>query len=349
MEWEIKEMNDPQSLTKGIQCKHLSKKYKNFLAVASLTMEVNQGDIFGFLGPNGAGKTTTIRMLCGLLSPSRGEGTVAGLDIVKDSPRIRSLIGLLPESSGYYNWMNAEEYLLHFAGLYKIDPYIGRKRAMDLLDAVGLGDKSYAPISYYSRGMKQRLGLARALINEPKIVFLDEPTLGLDPKGQQDIQKILLDLNRDKGVTIFLSSHDLSDVSYMCNRMAIIDHGILIAQGSIHELRKLVGGSMGIVITVLNSVDAETKLSKMGYRFEVNADEDSKLIDVFVMEGVQNSVNNILDTFNKIGLQLYEVRRFDVSLEEIFFRLTESSEKLNSRRSTSGGKHSLETRPHVDG
>lgn len=341
-------MNDTRSINKGIQCKGLSKRYKNFLAVASLTMEVDQGDIFGFLGPNGAGKTTTIRMLCGLLSPSRGGATVAGLDIVKDSPKIRGLIGLLPESSGYYNWMNAEEYLLHFAGLYKIDPYIGKKRARDLLDAVGLADKSFAPISYYSRGMKQRLGLARALINEPEIVFLDEPTLGLDPKGQQDIQKILLHLNQDRGVTIFLSSHDLSDVSYMCNRMAIINHGMLIAQGSIQELRKLVGGSLGVVITVLKSVDAETKLSKMGYRFEINAEDDGKLIDVFIIEGVQDSVNNILDAFDNVGLQLYEVRRFDMSLEEIFFRLTESSEseRLNLRESTSEGKHSLETKPH---
>ena len=341
-------MNGTRSSNQGIQCKGLSKKYKNFLAVASLTMEVNQGDIFGFLGPNGAGKTTTIRMLCGLLSPSLGEGTVAGLDIVKYSPRIRSLIGLLPESNGYYNWMNAEEYLLHFAGLYKIDTYLSKKRARDLLDAVGLADKSFAPISYYSRGMKQRLGLARALINEPKIVFLDEPTLGLDPKGQQDIQKILLDLNRDKGVTIFLSSHDLGDVSYMCNRMAIINHGMLIAQGSVQELSKLVGGSMGIVITVLNSMDAETKLSKMGYKFEINADEGGKLIDVFIFEGVQDSVNKILDTFNKVGLQLYEVRRLDTSLEEIFFKLTQSSESLNLRGSTAGSKHNLESKTHVE-
>jgi ABC-2 type transport system ATP-binding protein len=341
-------MNDTRYNNKGIQCKGLSKRYKNFLAVTYLTMEVNQGDIFGFLGPNGAGKTTTIRMLCGLLSPSRGEGTVAGLDIVKDSPKIRGLIGLLPESSGYYNWMNAEEYLLHFAGLYKIDPYISKKRARDLLDAVGLADKSYAPISYYSRGMKQRLGLARALINDPRIIFLDEPTLGLDPKGQQDIQRILLNLNRDKGVTIFLSSHDLGDVSSMCNRMAIINHGTLIAQGSIQELRKLAGGSMGIVITVLNSADAETKLSKMGYKFEINADDDFKLIDVFILEGIQDSVNDILDTFKKAGLQLYEVRRFDMGLEEIFFRLTESSQKLNLRESNLESEHNLETKSNVE-
>src|SRR5215831_16613691 len=225
----------------GIFTSNLSKSYRNFRAVNSLTIDVRPGDIFGFLGPNGAGKTTTIRMLCGLLSPTSGHSEVAGLDIVKDSLNIKSIIGLLPESSGFYNWMGAEEYLLYFAALYKIDAHLGKKRVKDLLERVGLATKSFVPISYYSRGMRQRLGLARALINEPQILFLDEPTLGLDPKGQQDIQKILLDLNRDKGVTIFLSSHDLSDVSVMCNSIAIINHGTLIAQGTIKELRKMVG------------------------------------------------------------------------------------------------------------
>ena len=144
----------------SISCIGLTKIYRNFKAVDSLTMDVNQGDIFGFLGPNGAGKTTTIRMLCGLLSPSAGHAMVAGLDIIKDSTTIRKIIGLLPESSGFYNWMNAEEYLLHFAALYKIEGSTAMRRTRELLESVGLADRSSAPIGYYSRGMKQRLGLA---------------------------------------------------------------------------------------------------------------------------------------------------------------------------------------------
>ena len=247
----------------SISCIGLTKTYRNFKAVDSLTMDVNQGDIFGFLGPNGAGKTTTIRMLCGLLSPSAGYAKVAGLDIIKDSTTIRKIIGLLPESSGFYNWMNAEEYLLHFAALYKIEGSTAMRRTRELLESVGLADRSSAPIGYYSRGMKQRLGLARSLINEPLIIFLDEPTLGLDPKGQQDIQKILLELNHEKGVTIFLSSHALGEVYSLCNRMAIVDHGEMVAQGSIKELRKLAGGSNGIVVSILNSEELEKKLSNL--------------------------------------------------------------------------------------
>jgi ABC-2 type transport system ATP-binding protein len=324
----------------SISCIGLTKTYRNFKAVDSLTMDVNQGDIFGFLGPNGAGKTTTIRMLCGLLSPSAGHAKVAGLDIIKDSTTIRKIIGLLPESSGFYNWMNAEEYLLHFAALYKIERSTAMRRTRELLESVGLADRSSAPIGYYSRGMKQRLGLARSLINEPRIIFLDEPTLGLDPKGQQDIQKILLELNHEKEVTIFLSSHALGDVYSLCNRMAIVDHGELVAQGSIEELRKLAGGSNGIVVSILNSEELEKKLSNLHYRFEINAGKNNKIIDVFIFEGISESINEILDAIKNIDLQIYEVRRSEMSLEDVFFKLTGT--KKYSQENTSSNNYKLE-------
>jgi ABC-2 type transport system ATP-binding protein len=307
----------------SISTSDLSKFYRNFRAVNSLTIDVSPGDIFGFLGPNGAGKTTTIRMLCGLLSPTSGYAKVAGLDIVKDSLKIRSIIGLLPESSGFYNWMSAEEYLIYFAALYKIDTHLGKKRAKDLLEKVGLATKSFVPISYYSRGMKQRLGLARTLINEPKILFLDEPTLGLDPKGQQDIQKTLLELNREKQVTIFLSSHALSEVSSLCNRIAILNRGRLVAQGSIEELRKLAGNSDGLVVRILNSPSAQKELSNIPYRIQTNTTDNNKLIDVNVSEGVSESANEIIDRFEKAGLQIYEIRRMGMSLEDVYFKLIE--------------------------
>jgi len=308
----------------GIFTSNLSKSYRNFRAVNSLTIDVRPGDIFGFLGPNGAGKTTTIRMLCGLLSPTSGHSEVAGLDIVKDSLKIRSIIGLLPESSGFYNWMGAEEYLLYFAALYKIDAHLGKKRAKDLLERVGLASKSFVPISYYSRGMKQRLGLARTLINEPKILFLDEPTLGLDPKGQQDIQKTLLELNREKGVTIFLSSHALSEVSSLCNRIAIVNRGRLVAKGSIEELRKLAGNSGGLVVRILNSPRAQKEVSNLPYRIQTNTTDNNKLIDVNISDVVSESANEITDRFEKAGLQIYEIRRMGMSLQDVYFKLIET-------------------------
>jgi ABC-2 type transport system ATP-binding protein len=305
---------------------HLSKSYRNFLAVNFLTIDVNPGDIFGFLGPNGAGKTTTIRMLCGLLPPTSGYAKVAGLDIVKDSLKIRSIIGLLPESSGFYNWMSAEEYLLYFAALYKIDIHLGKKRAQDLLEKVGLATRSYVPISYYSRGMKQRLGLARTLINEPKILFLDEPTLGLDPKGQQDIKNTLLELNREKEVTIFLSSHALGEVSSLCNRIAIVNRGKLVAQGSIEELRKHAGNSDGLLVRILNLPSAQKGISTIPYRIQTNITDNNKLIDVNVnlSDGASESVNEIIDRFEEAGLQIHEIRRMGMSLEDVYFKLIEA-------------------------
>jgi ABC-2 type transport system ATP-binding protein len=318
----------------------LTKAYRNLKAVDSLTISVNRGDIFGFLGPNGAGKTTTIRMLCGLLLPTSGNAKVAGFDILKDNLKIRSVIGLLPESSGFYNWMNAEEYLLHFARLYKIEPLLARKRANDLLEKVGLAAKAFAPIGYYSRGMKQRLGLARALINNPKVIFLDEPTLGLDPKGQQDIQKILLDLNHEREVTIFLSSHALSEVSTLCNRVAIVNQGRLVAQGTIDELRRLaVGRSSGgdmLEIRILNSQSALDDVSLLLSQFEykTSISHDNRLINISFSRNSFEPINNIIEKFLKAGSMIYDIRRQDMSLEDVFFKLTEpETRKRNNMNS----------------
>jgi ABC-2 type transport system ATP-binding protein len=314
-----------------------------FTAVDSLTIKVDPGDIFGFLGPNGAGKTTTIRMLCGLLLPSSGSAKVGGYDIMKDSVKIRSIIGLLPESSGFYGWMNAEEYLTHFALLYRIDLDVARKRTKDLLEKVGLADKAFAPISYYSRGMKQRLGLARTLINEPRIIFLDEPTLGLDPSGQVDIRKILLELNREKGVTIFLSSHALGEVSALCNKIAIIDQGHLVAQGDIDELRMQAGIMQKVMIRVINTPQAKQCLVNLPFPANIETDDGSNLISITIPNSSSNSagrnnddyddncgVNHILNHFMNQGMQIHDIQRPDTNLEEIFFKLIEANQDSNN-------------------
>ncbi len=326
---------------------NLTKTYQKFRAVESLSINVNPGDIYGFLGPNGAGKTTTIRMLCGLLTPSSGTAKIAGLDVVKDGHKIRKIIGLLPESAGFYNWMNAEEYLHYFATLYKIEFKIAKKSINDLLEKVGLATKSSIPIGYYSRGMRQRLGLARTLINEPQIIFLDEPTLGLDPKGQQDIQRILLDLNHQNNVTIFFSSHALNEVSNLCNRIAIVDKGRLVAEGSIDELRKLVGNpSENYVITVLNLPSTQKALSNLPLKFETNTVNNGKgLMDVFIMgeeEEESPSANKVIEIFEKLGLQIYEVKRMNSSLEDIFFKLTDIKKQPRDKKVIYGKDESID-------
>ena len=197
-----------------IQTKGLTMEYPNgFTAVNQLSLQVNEGDIYGFLGPNGAGKTTTIRMLDGLLKPTAGEVLIQGKSVISNEREIRKMIGVLPESHGYYNWMTGAEYLLFFAQLYGVSKSKQKERVEEVLRLVGMTNKANIPIGQYSRGMRQRIGIAKTIIHEPVLIFLDEPTLGLDPQGQRDIQMILHDLNKKHGVTIFITSHLLKEIS----------------------------------------------------------------------------------------------------------------------------------------
>ena len=201
-----------------------------------LNLHIKKSEFFGFLGPNGAGKTTTIRMITGILTPDHGTIRIDGHPL-EDKQKIASVIGVIPESRGFYEWMTAVEYLGFFADLYGIAGKEKEERINLLLAEVDLIKRKNSRIGTYSRGMRQRLGLARALINNPQILFLDEPTLGLDPQGQEDIQLLLKKLNA-KGVTVFLSSHLLNEVSNLCSRIGIINNGTLVAEGTIHELQE---------------------------------------------------------------------------------------------------------------
>ncbi len=218
-----------------IELKNVSKSYGDRMAVSDLSLSVGKGEFFGFLGPNGAGKTTTIRMLTGILKPDAGEAEVDGKP-VSDKLHRTGKIGVLSESKGLYEWMTGREFISFFAGLYGVPD--ADTRADELLADVGLGERGGSIIGSYSRGMKQRLKLARALVNAPDILFLDAPTLGLDPQGQDSIQALLRKLH-EKGVTIFYSSHLLHEVSRLCTRMAVINQGALVAQGTLDDLRKL--------------------------------------------------------------------------------------------------------------
>jgi ABC-type multidrug transport system ATPase subunit len=220
-----------------ISAKHISKSYHDLKAVDSLSLSVQKGEFFGFLGPNGAGKTTTIRMLTGVLKPDEGTILINNCD-VKDKQQVSRVIGVLAESTGFYGWMNGEEYLRFFSNLYGI---VNKEHTISsLLEEVGLAERKHTAIGTYSRGMKQRLGLAKSLINKPEILFLDEPTIGLDPQGQEDIQQLLKGLNK-KGVTIFYSSHLLHEVSQLCSMITIINNGKLVGEGTLEALRQQTG------------------------------------------------------------------------------------------------------------
>ncbi|MDD5673976.1 MAG: ABC transporter ATP-binding protein [Chitinivibrionales bacterium] len=221
----------------AVKTENLSKLYGQTMAVDRLSLEVKNGEFFGFLGPNGAGKTTTIRLLTGIIRPDEGTAIIQE-NLPAGSIEAKLIAGVMPESRGLYEWMTAREYLSLFAHLYSVHNAI--KATDEKLSIVGLSHEKNKRIGAFSRGMKQRLCLARALINKPKILFLDEPTLGLDPKGQEDIQILLKALNAD-GVTIFYSSHLLNEVAMLCSRIAVIHHGKLVAQGTISQLQEQTG------------------------------------------------------------------------------------------------------------
>jgi ABC-2 type transport system ATP-binding protein len=213
----------------------LSKRYGARNALDGLTFAADPGDVIGLLGPNGAGKTTTIRLLTTILEPTGGTFTVAG--VPGDQPhRIRQRVGVLPESAGYPGRQTGAEYLHYAARLFGQSRRDAHAAAERLLTDVGLGDRAEARISTYSRGMKQRLGIARALVNNPIVVFLDEPTLGLDPAGQREILATIADIAQRRGATVVLSTHTLTEVEQVCGSVLILDHGRLRAAGPITDV-----------------------------------------------------------------------------------------------------------------
>jgi ABC-2 type transport system ATP-binding protein len=221
----------------AVEADGVAKRYGSLVAVEDLTFAVQAGEVLGVLGPNGAGKTTAIRVLTTILAPSRGSFAVAGVPHTRPA-EIRRRIGVLPESDGYPERQTGEEYLRYHARLYGHTRASARAITGALLEEVGLDERRRSLISAYSRGMRQRLGIARTLVNDPDVVFLDEPTLGLDPAGQRQILGNVRRIASDRGATVLLSSHLLDEVEETCSRVLILNHGHVIADGTVAEVAR---------------------------------------------------------------------------------------------------------------
>jgi len=213
----------------------LTKRYKNRLAVDHLNIEVRRGDVFGFLGPNGAGKSTAIRMILHLVFPTEGDVEIFGTSLKKAGHRALAKVGAVAEKPAFYGHLSALRNMEILGGLQKP---MTRRQIMEQLERVGLADRAGDPVKTYSHGMNQRLGLALILLNDPELVILDEPTTGLDPQGMKEVRELIMELARDRGVTVFLSSHLLYEVELIANRMAIIHQGKLRVEGSVQDLLK---------------------------------------------------------------------------------------------------------------
>lgn len=309
-----------------IQTENLTKIYKNgFKAVDGLNLRVEQGDIFGFLGPNGAGKTTTIRMLDGLHAPTSGTARIAGMDITKHAIEIRKIIGVVPESHGYYYSMTAQEYLEYFAALFHADRD-SQEYVKYLLKKVGLYEKRNVAVGQFSRGMKQRLGIAKALINQPQIVFLDEPTLGLDPRGQHEIQQLLLEINRADKITIFITSHQLKDIEVMCNKVCIVKNGVMIEQGSIGELQKKYLAHYTLYVDTDDNEMVGHMIARMDTTRSVRELDDGRLEIKLKKELSQPEITAarhlMVQQIVNGGFNIGEISHKVLSMEDVFFRAT---------------------------
>jgi len=221
----------------AISCHRLSKHYGSIVALDNLDLTIEERAIFGFLGSNGAGKTTTLRILTGLSTPTSGRAWVAGEEVVPNSIPLQSRIGYLPEEPVFYNWMTGREYLTFVGELFRLPSKESRARCEELLELVDLTDAASRRVGGYSRGMRQRLGIAQALMNKPSVLFLDEPCSALDPLGRAEVLETLIRL-KEQATTIFMSSHILADVERVCDVVGIIDRGRIVVEAGVEELRQ---------------------------------------------------------------------------------------------------------------
>src|SRR5262245_1384409 len=269
-----------------IETRDLTKKYDEPFAVKSLSIKLDKGDVFGFIGPNGAGKTTTMRMLATLLNPTWGEAYVCGYSIYTKPKEIRRLIGFMPDFYGVYDDMKVIEYLEFFAAAYRINGQKRRKVCDDALELVGLGYKRDALATSLSRGMNQRLGLARVLLHDPQVLLLDEPASGLDPRVRIEIRRVIRQLG-EMGKTVMVSSHILPELADMCNKVGIIEKGVLVQNEDVHGLISKVRPSIVLKISVAGSQEDAAKLLQQHDtvdRIEVSAAE----VVVTLKEGIRD-------------------------------------------------------------
>jgi ABC-2 type transport system ATP-binding protein len=294
----------------AIQTRGLCKAFGEKLAVRDLTLTVERGEVFGFLGPNGAGKTTSVKMLLHLTAPSGGEGHLFGAPL--SNPEVRRRVGFLPEHFRFHDWLKADEFLALHAELYKIPRPVARQRAGELLDLVGLAPHAGKKLREFSKGMLQRIGLAQALLNKPDLVILDEPTSGLDPIGRRLVRDIIRDL-RQRGTTVFLNSHLLSEVEITCDRVAFIKNGEVIR---ISPLQTLVEGELSVEVRARYlRPEVIAGLS----RWSQNVRQDGEHLQLTLPgEADLPDINRYLV---EQGVDVFALRPQHVSLEDLFIQI----------------------------
>ena len=318
----------------AIKLKDVSKMYGKRTAVDHLSLAIQPGEVYGFVGPNGAGKTSTIRMIAGLLQPSSGEILVNGHSVTSEKEAVLAQIGYMPDYFGVYPDLKVWEYLDFFAACYRIPENQRSGLVSELLELVDLTPRSGDQVDRLSRGMKQRLSLARALLHDPQVLLLDEPASGLDPRARVEIRELLVEMAR-MGKTVFFSTHILADVAEICTRVGIIEEGRLVAQGSLEELHLQIIPSRQIEVTLLGEVEMARSL--LEGRPEVTSlevlttDAPGESVNggrarlLFEFNGEDEALSHLLRDLIQQGLPVLHFSEDQRDLEEVFLRATKGS------------------------
>lgn len=298
----------------------LHKSYGKVKALDGLNLEINKGEFFGFVGPNGSGKTTTMKVISGLLSADSGSVTLDGIDALREPEALKRRIGYMPDFFGVYDNLKVKEYMMFYASIYGIDGKAAKKTSMELLDLVDLIGKEDAYVDSLSRGMKQRLCLARTLIHDPKFIILDEPASGLDPRARFEMKIILKEI-KGRGKTILISSHILPEIAEMCTNLGIIESGRIVVSGTVDEILTAKGAFAPIRIKVLGDREPALKVLKNNYLVQSISIKGNEITVLF--NGNDEKVADLLGDLVTAGVKLVSFSRQAGNLESLFMDITQ--------------------------
>jgi ABC-2 type transport system ATP-binding protein len=304
-----------------LEVKDLAKSYGAFTAVKGITFDIKEGEIFSLLGPNGAGKTTTISMLSTLYTPTSGDATIGGHSISKDSMAVKQVIGVVPQDLALYEDLTARENLIFWGQMYGLSGKALNSRVDEVLEQIGLVDKAKNRVKTYSGGMKRRVNIGVGLLHKPRLLFMDEPTVGIDPQSRRAILDTVKDLNK-QGMTVLYTTHYMEEAAELSNRVGIIDHGELIALGTQDELTKQVGHTDTLILHIGENEDSEAlanSLKGLPDVLEANATDHEVSI---ITPQAENILASVVSKANERGIKIRSIDIREPNLEAVFLHLT---------------------------
>jgi linearmycin/streptolysin S transport system ATP-binding protein len=312
-----------------LEARNLVKKYGEFAAVQDVSFAIKEGEVFGLLGPNGAGKSTTISMLTCLFPPTSGSAQVDSLDVVQDADKVKKIIGVVPQDLALYPTLSARQNLAFFGEMFGLSGKELQRRVDDVLDYVAMRERANDPVKTFSGGMKRRINLAVGLINNPRILFLDEPTVGVDPQSRNHIFESVERLNREWGMAILYTTHYMEEAERLCHRIGIVDHGKLIALDTPKSLIAMLGG--GIIQIGLAQADEQTQAAVANLQavktasFLPPAQDDHKHILKVEAHQANEALIQIINLFNQRNMDILSMETLEPNLESVFLHLTGKS------------------------